>query len=39
MLEKQFVLVRVYVIDIQNLPDLDDDGTHSDPFLKIILGN
>ena len=37
-LEKTEVLVRVYVLNATNLPQMDADSA-SDPYLKIILGN
>lgn len=33
------VLIRVYIINAENVVSKDDDGTNSDPFLIIKYGN
>ena len=37
-MEKIFVLVKLYIIKAFDLTDLDINS-HSDPFLKIIIGD
>lgn len=36
-LEKNHVMVRVYVVSLEGLPPMDDDS-NSDPYIEVVLG-
>jgi hypothetical protein len=37
-LEKNHVIVRVYVVSVEGLPSMDDDS-NSDPYIEVVLGD